>query len=67
MGRHQNMAARRISLATLVLGAIALLVPPALAGGQLPKMELADFAQTKAKSFNDLAGRTILIEFFAYW
>ena len=25
------------------------------------------FGQTKAKSFDDLAGRAVLLEFFAYW
>jgi len=41
--------------------------PPALAGERLPEIELEDFAQTKAKTFGDLAGRAVLIEFFAYW
>jgi len=61
------METRTIPLATLVLGAVAMLVPPAFAGGQIPKIELTEFSQTKAKAFDDLAGRTILIEFFAYW
>jgi hypothetical protein len=37
------------------------------AGGQLPPIELEEFAQTKAKTFEDLAGRAVLLEFFAYW
>jgi len=56
----------------------ALLAPLALAlaggaaaaqevGSRLGEVELEDFAQTKAQSFDDFLGRTVLIEFFAYW
>lgn len=51
-------------LAALLL---ALTAPAALAGRQLTEIELADFAQTKAKSFADYSGRTVLLEFFAFW
>ena len=61
------MNARLALLAPLALAAFALPAPCAPAGGQLPPMELSDFAQTKAKSFDDYAGRAVLIEFFAYW
>jgi hypothetical protein len=61
------MKASLASFAPLVLAAFALPLPCARAGGQLPPAELSDFAQTKAKSFDDFAGRTVLIEFFAYW
>ena len=54
-------------LAALALAAIGLLAPSGYAGGQLPPVELEGFAQTKAKSFEDYAGRAVLIEFFAYW
>lgn len=36
-------------------------------GKTLPKVDLEGFSQTEAKSFADLAGRTVLIEFFAFW
>lgn len=36
-------------------------------GSSLPKAELEGFAQTGATSMADLAGRAVLIEFFAYW
>jgi len=54
-------------LATLAFAALALFAPAGHAGGQLPRVELEGFAQTKAKSLDDYAGRAILIEFFAYW
>ena len=38
------------------------------AGTPLPApTSLEDFAQTPAKTFDDLIGRTVLIEFFAFW
>jgi hypothetical protein len=36
------------------------------AGDVVPPLELADFAQTGATSFADLAGRVVVFEFFAY-
>ena len=36
-------------------------------GSYLPALTLEDFAQTGAKSMDDFVGRTLLIEFFAYW
>jgi hypothetical protein len=54
-------------LATLAFAALALLAPAGSAGGQLPAPDLEGFAQTKAKSFDDFAGRAVLIEFFAFW
>jgi len=51
----------------LVLG---LLATPALAqgvGSKVPAVELEDFTQTPAKSFEDFQGRAVLIEFFAFW
>jgi hypothetical protein len=61
------MNTRAMLFAPFALAALALFVPSARAGGQLPQVELTDFGQTKAKSLDDFAGRTILIEFFAYW
>ncbi len=39
----------------------------AAVGTYLTDVKLEGFAQTKAKSFDDLAGRAVLIEFFAFW
>jgi hypothetical protein len=36
-------------------------------GSRLGEVELEDFAQTRAASFDDFLGRTVLIEFFAHW
>jgi hypothetical protein len=36
-------------------------------GTKLPPLELEDFTQTAAKSFEDYFGRAVLIEFFAHW
>jgi hypothetical protein len=61
------MIARPFLIATLALAAFALPASITHAGGSLPAVGLDDFAQTKAKSFEDLSGRAVLIEFFAYW
>ncbi len=55
----------RLALAAVL--AMLALAAPVPAGGQLPPVEAEGFAQTKAKSFDDFAGRAVLIEFFAYW
>ena len=65
------MAARRSGAVSASALALLLAVPLAAQGKQhigetLPKVELS-FANIKAKSIDDLAGRAILIEFFAYW
>lgn len=55
-----------------------LLVPAALVGlsalgsaqdvgSYVDSVELENFGQTEAKSFDDYLGRAVLIEFFAYW
>ena len=36
-------------------------------GKPLPDATLEGFTQIDAKDFDDLAGRAMLIEFFAYW
>ena len=36
-------------------------------GTKLPAVELEDFTQTPARSFEDYLGRAVLIEFFAFW
>jgi len=58
------MKTRSFLAASLVLAALAL---PARAGGLLPTASLEDFGQTKAKSFDDFAGRAVLMEYFAFW
>lgn len=58
---------RRLAPA-LVAGALCLPAAAQSIGSPLPdKIELADFEQTPAESFDDLYGRAVLIEFFAYW
>lgn len=55
-------------LAPLVLAVVPASVAPVDAVGKsLPTEMVTDLAQTKAKSLSDYAGRTILVEFFAYW
>ncbi|MEM7516002.1 MAG: hypothetical protein AAF368_03635 [Planctomycetota bacterium] len=56
------------------VGALALMAartPTPIAGGvvgrALPEADIADLAQTEAESFDDYAGRAVLLEFFAYW
>ncbi len=62
------MRSRHSVLAAL---ALAVLSSPLFAGGgvgsQMPPVELEGYANTKATSFDDFLGRTVLIEFFAYW
>ncbi len=36
-------------------------------GDTVPDVDLEGFTQTKAKTLDDYVGRTVLIEFFAYW
>lgn len=36
-------------------------------GMELDKVALTDLARTQAKTWDDFAGRLVLIEFFAYW
>jgi hypothetical protein len=36
-------------------------------GKPLPTVELEDLTQSPAKNYEELAGRAILIEFFAFW
>ena len=57
---------------TLLLPALALAAAPLApvgvgVGDPLPEVSLEGFTQTKAESFEDLAGRAVLFEFFAYW
>ena len=36
-------------------------------GKPLPTVELEDLTQSPAANFEELAGRAVLIEFFAFW
>jgi hypothetical protein len=50
--------------------ALAALTAPVLAdgvGSTMSPVELEGFSQTKAASYDDFLGRTVLVEFFAYW
>jgi hypothetical protein len=50
--------------------ALAALAAPSTAdavGKTVPPIALEGFTQTKAKSYEDLLGRAVLVEFFAYW
>ena len=57
----------RFTLAALVLLASAAPVFAGAVGKTMPKVELEGFAQTKATTYDDTLGRTVLIEFFAFW
>lgn len=61
------MRHRRVLIAFAV-AALAAAGRAQLVGSQLPEeIELEDFRQTEAESYDDLLGRTVLLEFFAYW
>jgi hypothetical protein len=53
----------------LPLALVGLAFPAAAqdVGTKLPDLKLEGYSQTGAKSFDDFYGRTVLIEFFAYW
>lgn len=57
----------RFTLAALALLALASTGFAGVVGKTMPKVELEGFAGTKAATYDDLLGRTVLIEFFAYW
>ncbi len=57
--------ATRTFLAAAVASTLA--VAQIQVGARWPAAELTGFTQTGATSTGDLAGRTVLYEFFAYW
>lgn len=61
------MSRHRLLWLVLALGALVLPARAGVVGSPLPTPVLEGFAQTKATSFDDFLGRTVLIEFFAYW
>jgi hypothetical protein len=58
-----------MKLKQLVVAALALsgTATAGNVGSPLPESELEGFALTEAKSIDDYVGRTLLLEFFAYW
>lgn len=61
------MRRNRWLLLALALGAFVLPARAGVVGSPLPTPVLEGFSQTKATSFDDFLGRTVLVEFFAYW
>ncbi len=57
----------RTLLAPALLVALSLAAPAQDVGSSIGTLELSDFAQTEAKSYDDFVGRAVLLEFFAYW
>ena len=56
------------TLAPLALGLLGGVAAAQGVGSSLPdEIELDSFAQIPVKSYGDLTGRAVLIEFFAYW
>lgn len=51
----------------LALAAFAAPSPADVVGKTVPPLALEGFTQTKARSADDLLGRAVLFEFFAYW
>jgi len=62
-----RLLARFAVPALLALGTLAPAAAAQGVGTKLTEVKLADFAQTKAKDFEDFAGRAVMFEFFAYW
>lgn len=65
------MKIKMIPLIALGLGALVAFRPsasvPMPEGGTLGAVELDGFTQSGAEEYGDLAGRAVLIEYFAYW
>lgn len=65
------MKIKTIPLIALGLGALVAFRPsapaPMMPDGHLGEVELEGFTQTGATAFEDLVGRAVLIEYFAYW
>jgi len=61
------MRPSRLVALPVLLAALALPVAAQDVGSTIPEIELEDYSQTEAESFDDFFGRAVLIEFFAYW
>jgi hypothetical protein len=57
----------RAMIPALLLCALAAPAGAQGVGSKLPVVELEEFTQTPAESFDDYMGRAVLIEFFAFW
>jgi hypothetical protein len=57
----------RSSALLLALASLAGLGRAQSVGSQLPPLQLEGLAQSKATTVQDLKGRALLIEFFAFW
>jgi len=55
------------TLAALLLGASLASAQTIRVGEKLPPTVLENLTQTEARSFSEFYGRTVLLEFFAYW
>lgn len=67
-----TMLIASIALAGFSLGPASAIAPlasptPPGEGDLLPTIELVDFAQTPASSFEEYFGQAVLLEFFAHW
>ncbi len=61
---------RSLLLPAIALAALCMALradDPKHVGNTFPALELEGLSQTKAKSFDDYLGRTVLVVFFAYW
>lgn len=61
------LQAGALALALGTAAAAPLLAPALSASDRLPKPSLETFRQTEATTFEDYAGRAVLIEFFEHW
>lgn len=59
------MTRRSLFLLAAAAGLVA--AAPAQVGEFLPRVKLKSFRGTEAQSLQDFFGRTLLIEYFAYW
>ena len=57
----------RTGIAAIILSATAGVASAQEVGTYLPSLDLKDFGGTQIGSYDNLLGRTVLIEFFAYW
>ena len=53
--------------ALVALGALTIPCAAQNVGSPLPAFKAEGLSQTEARRFDEFAGRTVLLEFFAYW
>lgn len=61
------MKLRSLPWAALALVALSAAPSAQKQSGAFPAADVDDLAQTEARSFEELRGRLLLVEFFAYW